>query len=154
MPDSRDYKTLLGFDFGLKQIGVACGQTLTNTSKGLSIIRATNGIPDWDQITLIHDQWKPDLLVVGLPLNMDDSESELSQLARKFARRLKERFKIDVIMMDERLTSREIKNSLREQSTHSKRKHKAIDTSKIDHLAAALILQNWLDSPNLGVEIS
>lgn len=153
MPDPISYRTLLGFDFGLKQIGVAYGQTLTNTSKALSIIKATDGVPDWQQVRLLHDEWKPNLLVVGLPLNMDDSESELSLRARKFARRLKERFRIDVIMVDERLTSREIKASLREQAINSSGKQKTIDPSKIDHLAAALIVQSWLDNPQMGDSI-
>ena len=153
MPDPNTHKTLLGFDFGLKQIGVACGQTLTNTSKALSISKATDGVPNWEQLDPLFNEWKPSILVVGLPLNMDGSESELSLLAGKFARRLKARFKTEVVMMDERLTSREIKASLREDADNSKSKRKAIDPTKIDHLAAALILQNWLDNPHLGQTI-
>ena len=153
MPNPVEHKALLAFDFGLKQIGVAYGQTLTKTSKALRIIKATDGIPDWNQVQQLHDEWKPNLLVVGLPLNMDDSESELSQLSRKFARRLKEQLKVEVIMMDERLTSREIKNSLIEEANLSRGRRKTIDASKIDHLAAALILQNWLDNPHLGQPI-
>jgi putative Holliday junction resolvase len=153
MPNPSTHKSILGFDFGLKQIGVAYGQTLTNTSKALSIIKATDGVPNWDQLSTLYNEWQPNLFVVGLPLNMDDSESELSLLARKFAQRLKERFKTEVIMMDERLTSREIKALLREDANNANGKRKVNDPTKIDHLAAALILQNWLDNPHLGQTI-
>ena len=150
MPDQADYKTLLGFDFGLKQIGVAYGQTLTGSSKALSIVKAQDGVPNWQHIESLIDEWRPDILIVGLPLNMDGSESDLSMLATKFARRLWARFNIDVLMVDERLTSREIKDSLKAQATEGKRSQKFIDSSKIDHLAAALIVQSWLDNPELG----
>jgi putative Holliday junction resolvase len=79
---------------------------------------------------------------------MDGSESELSRLARKFARRLQGRFNVDALMVDERLTSQDAKSSLRDSS--SNREGNKIDLTKIDHLAAALILQSWLDQPNLG----
>jgi putative Holliday junction resolvase len=77
MPKSTAPLSALAFDFGLKQIGVAYGQTLTNTAKGLSIIKAQEGIPQWASIGVLLDQWKPSLVLVGLPLNMDGSESEL-----------------------------------------------------------------------------
>jgi putative Holliday junction resolvase len=143
MPDGNRPKSLLGFDYGLKQIGVANGQTLTNSANGLTILKAVDGIPDWIEVEKLLNEWKPDLVVVGLPLNMDDSESELSSRARKFARRLQGRFAVEVEMVDERLTSREAKMLGREQGTQ--------DLTKIDHLAASLILQSWLDCPESGV---
>ena len=105
----RETKSLLGFDYGLKQIGVASGQTLTNSAEGIAILKAVDGIPDWSQVDKLLQEWRPDLVVVGLPLNMDDSESDLSSRARKFARRLYGRFGVEVEMVDERLTSREAK---------------------------------------------
>ncbi|MBT5071938.1 MAG: Holliday junction resolvase RuvX, partial [Porticoccaceae bacterium] len=99
------HKTLLAFDFGLKQIGVAYGQTLTKNANALSILKAQNGKPQWLEIDALITQWKPNLVLVGLPLNMDDTESELSARARKFARRLEGRFNVQVEMVDERLTS-------------------------------------------------
>ena len=142
MPDEKKPKSLLGFDYGLKQIGVANGQTLTCFASGLTILKAVDGIPDWVKVETLLNEWKPDLVVVGLPLNMDDSESELSTRARKFARRLQGRFAIEVEMVDERLTSREAKMLGREQGTQ--------DLTKIDHIAASLILQSWLDCPDIG----
>ncbi|MDG1306670.1 MAG: Holliday junction resolvase RuvX [Porticoccaceae bacterium] len=142
MPDEKKPKSLLGFDYGLKQIGVANGQTLTCSATGLTILKAVDGIPDWVKVETLLNEWKPDLVVVGLPLNMDDSESELSTRARKFARRLQGRFAVEVEMVDERLTSREAKILGREQGTQ--------DLTKIDHIAASLILQSWLDCPDIG----
>ena len=142
MADSSSPKSLLGFDYGLKQIGVASGQTLTNSAEGIAILKAVDGIPDWAQVEKLLQEWQPDLVVVGLPLNMDDSESDLSSRARKFARRLQGRFGVQVEMVDERLTSREAKMLSREQGTQ--------DLTKIDHIAASLILQSWLDCPEMG----
>ena len=142
MPEANQHKRLLGFDFGLKQIGVASGQTLTSSATGLTILKAVDGIPKWDQVEKPLKEWSPDLVVVGLPLNMDDSESDLSNRARKFARRLQGRFAVEVEMVDERLTSREAKSIGRDQRTQ--------DLTKIDHIAASLILQSWLDAPSIG----
>ena len=153
MPKSNHYQTLLAFDYGLKQIGVAQGQTLTSSANALSIVRAAKGVPNWGEIESLIQEWNPSLLLVGLPLNMDGSESDLSLRARKFARRLQGRFQRDVLMVDERLTSREVKSSLREGALQTGRRAKTTDLSKIDHLAAALILQSWLDNPQLGHRI-
>ena len=142
MAEVNKPKRLLGFDYGLKQIGVASGQTLTSSATGLTILKAVDGIPNWSQVEKLLTEWDPDLVVVGLPLNMDDSESELSGRARKFARRLQGRFAVEVEMVDERLTSREAKSMGREQGNQ--------DLTKIDHVAAALIFQSWLDSPSIG----
>lgn len=148
MPESKKHQTVIAFDYGLRQIGVAYGQTLTCSAEGISILKASDGVPNWDQTEALLQEWKPNLLLVGLPLNMDGSESELSRLARKFARRLQGRFNIEVLMVDERLTSQDAKSTLREAG--SERQSGRIDLTKIDHLAAALILQSWLDQPALG----
>lgn len=143
MHNLAEHQTILAFDYGLRQIGVATGQTLTGSAEGRCILKAQDGIPNWDQVSNLLDEWKPDLVLVGLPLNMDASESELSRLARKFARRLQGRFNANVLMVDERLTSQEAKTLFDDNQGR-------VDLTKIDHLAAALILQSWLDQPDLG----
>lgn len=148
MPDSNMPQTVIAFDYGLRQIGVAHGQTLTCSAEGISIIKASDGVPNWDQVEKLLQEWRPNLLLVGLPINMDGSESELSRLARKFARRLHGRFNLDVLMVDERLTSQDAKSSLRDASIEGESGR--VHLTKIDHLAAALILQSWLDQPELG----
>jgi putative Holliday junction resolvase len=142
------HQTIMAFDYGLRQMGVATGQTLTGSARGLCILKAHDGIPNWDEVSKLLDEWTPDLVLVGLPLNMDASESELSRLARKFARRLQGRFNANVLMVDERLTSQDAKAMIREENNQGSKGR--TDLTKIDHLAAALILQSWLDQPDLG----
>jgi putative Holliday junction resolvase len=123
----------------LRQIGVAVGNRVTGTSQPLTTLRARDGIPDWTEIAALLEEWQATQLLVGQPLNMDGSESELSRLAAKFGRRLEGRFQLPVAFMDERLSSFEAKEILREQG------HKG-DYRKqpADSLAAHLILQSWL----------
>ncbi len=143
MHNKSDIETVLAFDFGLKQIGIAFGQTITNQSTGIKIIKAKNGIPNWDEIKIIVEEWNPKTLIVGLPVNMDNSESEMSSLARTFAKNLKDRIHNSVKLMDERLSSREAKNKVKEFS-------KNFNTTKADHIAAAFILQSYLNDPKLA----
>ena len=142
MHDRTKTKKVLGFDFGKKQIGIATGQTVTHTSSALTIVNARNGIPDWVSLDKIIMDWEPDIFVVGLPLNMDLTESDLSHESRKFALSLQNRFGRKAEMMDERLTSREAKEQRRTLDGKL--------SNKVDDLAAALILQSWLENPSLG----
>jgi putative Holliday junction resolvase len=135
----KNNRTAMAFDFGLRQIGVATGNCLFQTTQALPIIRAKEGIPDWQAVQGLVDEWCPDVLVVGDPLNMDGSDSELSNLARKFARRLHGRLGLSVEMADERLTSFEAKQNSREQGHSGDFKRHPVDS-----LAAELILQTWL----------
>jgi putative Holliday junction resolvase len=154
MPNSGCYHTLLAFDFGLKKIGIAQGQTLTKLAQGLRITKAVHGKPNWREIGHIISEWKPDLLLVGLPLNMDGSESPLSQLSRKFAGNLHKQFNLEVLMVDERLSSQAVKSTLIEdRQSNTRKRGKVPDLTSIDHLAAALILQRWLDCPELGQDL-
>ncbi len=122
---------VMAFDFGLRKIGIAVGQPITATATPITVITATDGIPDWRVIEQLIDEWQPVLLVVGLPLNMDGSESTMSQLARKFARKLNGRFNIAFEMMDERLTSFEARPESKDASR------------PFDHLSAQLILESY-----------
>jgi putative Holliday junction resolvase len=76
-------RTALGFDFGAKNIGIAVGQDLTKTANPLTVIKAKDGKPQWEEIQDLIDQWKPDILIVGLPLNMDGTEQAMTQAAKK-----------------------------------------------------------------------
>lgn len=133
-------KTLLAFDYGTKNIGVASGQTITRSASSLAPLKAKDGIPDWNQVEKLLAEWKPDLVLVGLPLNMDDSESELSARARKFANRIHGRFGVKVELMDERLTSFEAKSEV--ISRGGSRDYK---NNPVDSIAARLILESWLE---------
>ncbi|MFX4227675.1 MAG: Holliday junction resolvase RuvX [Porticoccaceae bacterium] len=100
---------LLAFDFGLSQIGLATGNTRTDMASELTVVSAKNGKPNWDEIQEIVREWQPGLCLVGLPINMDGTESELSRHARKFARQIEGRFGLKTVMVDERLSSFEAK---------------------------------------------
>jgi putative Holliday junction resolvase len=134
---------LLGFDFGMKRIGVAVGQTVTKTARPLGVIRATLGVPQWDAIKKHIQDWRPDALVVGVPLNMDGSEQPLTQAARQFSDTLAARFHLPVFGIDERLTSVEAKDRIFNEGGY-----RALKNSQIDSIAAQLILQNWLTQTN------
>jgi putative holliday junction resolvase len=133
-------KTLLAFDYGTKNIGVAAGQTITSSANALPGLKAKDGIPDWNLIEKLINEWKPDLVLVGLPLNMDDTESELSARARKFGNRLHGRFGVKVDMVDERLSSFEAKGEV--MSRGGSRDYK---NNPIDSIAARLILESWFE---------
>ena len=133
-------RTLLGFDFGTKRIGVAVGQELTRTATALATLTSPDGGPDWQEITRLIEEWQPDALVVGLPLNLDGSESESSRLARRFGNRLAGRYNLPVFTADERLSSTEAEAILAEQGP--------VEKADIDKLAAQLILQSWLEANN------
>jgi putative Holliday junction resolvase len=123
--------TVLAFDFGLKHIGVATGQTITRTATALTTLAARDGKPDWVAVCELVTEWRPIRLIVGLPLNMDDSESEMSERARAFAARLGKETGLQVELADERLTSRAVADAEGDQA-HAE--------------AAALIAETWLNA--------
>ncbi len=133
-------KTLLGFDFGTGNIGVAVGQVITRTATALQPLRARDGIPDWEQIALLIDEWQPDAVVVGIPFNMDGSESEMSKRARKFGKRIHGRFNLPFFEADERLSSFEAKDWAGKLGHHGHYKSKPVDG-----MAAQIILESWLN---------
>ena len=132
-------RLLLGFDYGSKQIGVAVGQAVTGQARELCVLKAQNGVPDWTQIERLLKEWQPDALVVGLPLNMDGTPSEMSARAEKFARRLHGRFLLPVFTHDERLTTFEAKGQRLAQGQRGGYRERPVDA-----LAAALLLEGWL----------
>jgi len=129
---------VLGFDFGIKHIGVAVGQLITQSANPVTILSAQDGIPDWEEISKLINEWQVDTLIVGIPFNMDGTEMPITFAARKFANRLQNHFKLPVHLVDERLTTKEAKRQLHEHGT------KAIDLKHVDSYAAKLILESWL----------
>ncbi|MDL4912822.1 MAG: Holliday junction resolvase RuvX [Enterobacterales bacterium endosymbiont of Blomia tropicalis] len=133
--------TLLGFDFGTKSIGVAVGQQLTGSARPLAALKAQNGTPDWQQIEKLLKEWQPDFVVVGLPLNMDGTEQELTARARKFANRLHGRFGVRIELQDERLSTIEARAGLFERGGY-----RALNKGSVDSQSAAIILQDWFET--------
>ena len=136
------HRRAMAFDYGTRQIGVAVGQTLTGSAEPLTNLRARDGVPDWEQVAKLIREWEPNVLVVGLPLNMDGSASDMSERAALFARRLNGRFQLPVETVDERLSTFEAKQHLKDQG----RTPSSYRDDPVDSLAAALLLQTWLSS--------
>lgn len=138
-------RLLLGFDYGTKQIGVAVGQAITGQARELCVLKAQNGVPDWSQLEKLVKEWQPDAMVVGLPLNMDGTPSEMSERAARFARRLHGRFNLPVHTHDERLTTFEAKGHRLAQGQRDGYRQRPVDA-----LAAALLLEGWLTEHATG----
>ena len=135
-------RTIIGFDYGTKSIGVAIGQEITGTARPLKALKAKDGIPNWDEIKRILDEWKPDLLVVGYPTDLDGKDLEtITPRAKKFANRLHGRFGYSVEMHDERLSTKEARADLFAQGGY-----KALTKGNIDSQSAVVILESWFEN--------
>ncbi|MBY6209939.1 Holliday junction resolvase RuvX [Microbulbifer agarilyticus] len=131
--------TALAFDFGTSSIGLAYGQSLTGSARELDPLPAKDGRPDWNRVQSIVDEWKPKVLVVGLPLNMDGSESEFGARARKFGQRLHGRLGLPVEYADERLSTRAAKDEARDRGHRGNYADQPVDS-----IAARIFLEDWL----------
>jgi putative Holliday junction resolvase len=133
---------LLGFDVGSKLTGVAIGNLLTCSARGLDVLAMREGVPDWPHLDKLRSDWQPDTLVVGLPLTLDGGEQPATRNARRFARQLQQRYGLPVVLIDERHSSQEAAQrfaAARAAGT-KRRSHAAL----IDAEAAAVILERWL----------
>ena len=130
-------KILLGFDFGLKRIGVAVGQEITGSARPLITLKVKNRSIPWQQISQLIEKWSPDALVVGLPLNQDQSEHAITKAARRFGHQLNGRYNLPVYWVDERLTSYAAQQQLADRGVKS---------DNIDSVAAQLILESWMQT--------
>jgi len=133
--------TVLAFDFGERRIGVAVGEHLIHSANPLVTIDNESNEVRFAAITQLVNEWQPKLLVVGLPLSLDGSETEVTQLCKKFARRLNGRFNLPVALIDERYTSAEASQLLNESGIKG-RAQKAM----LDQVAAQTILRSYFDS--------
>ncbi|MCW8038352.1 MULTISPECIES: Holliday junction resolvase RuvX [Acinetobacter] len=142
MPDLNTPKMIMAFDFGTQKMGMAVGQSMIESANPLALFPMKDGIPNWDELLKIIQQYQPNLFLVGLPLNMDDTESELSARSRKFARRLRHQTNIETLMVDERLTTREARGELEHYQAQGRGKKLAADS-----IAAALFIESWYRNP-------
>lgn len=133
--------TVLAFDFGERRIGIAVGEHLINSANPLTTIDNESNEVRFAAITELINEWQPKLLVVGLPLSLDGSETDVTQLCKKFARRLNGRFNLPVILVDERYSSAEA-SQLLNQTGIKGRAQKAM----LDQVAAQTILRSYFDS--------
>jgi putative Holliday junction resolvase len=125
----------MGFDYGTRKIGVAIGQTVTGTASALETLLSVKNRPDWIRIDQLIKEWKPDALIVGLPLNLDDSSTDATEGALRFSRQLEGRYHLPVHLADERFTSAEARTRLGPREK---------EIERYDAVAAKLILETWL----------
>ena len=125
---------IIAFDYGEKKIGVAVGQTSTNTSSPLQIIFNKDNNTNWTSISSLLDEWKPDLILIGKPLNMDGSDSEIMKKVDKFYKQLKSIYDADIEFVDERLTTFEAREILKDEKQDN-----------VDAHAAKILIDNWFD---------
>ena len=125
---------IIAFDYGEKKIGVAVGQTSTNTSSPLQIIFNKDNKTNWISISSLLDEWKPDLILLGKPLNMDGSDSEIIKKVDKFYKELKSIYDADIEFVDERLTTFEAREILKDEKQDN-----------VDAHAAKILIDNWFD---------
>ncbi|MEO5560403.1 MAG: Holliday junction resolvase RuvX [Dokdonella sp.] len=132
----------LAFDFGTRLIGVAIGHRISASARALTTL--ANG--DWTKLDALVAEWRPEHLVVGLPLALDGSEQPMSRAAREFATMLTRRYAREVHLVDERYTSGEAARRFAAQRANGSAKRK--DAAAIDALAAQIILESWLVQPS------
>lgn len=138
-------RLVLGFDFGLKRIGIATGDTVTGTATPHTTVRCTARGPDWTAIERLLQEFKPTLLIVGAPRHADGAPAELAAAADRFAAELGRRAGIAVARCDEYASSIEASGQLRAaraQGVHRRR----LNRGDVDSAAAAIILQRWLQA--------
>ncbi len=133
--------TALAFDFGTRSIGLAFGQSLIGSARELPPLPAKDGKPEWDRVQKLIDEWRPQYLLVGLPLNMDGSESEFGARARKFGQRLHGRTGLPVEYVDERLSTRAAKEEAFDRGHRGN-----YAANPVDSIAARIFLEDWLRS--------
>jgi putative Holliday junction resolvase len=137
---------VLAFDFGTRRIGVAVGQTMTGSATAVGTLPARNGAPDWSAVDTCIAQWAPTRLLVGLPYNMDDSDTTTTATCRAFGEKLARRSGLTVDYVDERLTSNSAYDELRNERRSGTRARR-IRPEDIDANAARLILLTWMGTP-------
>ena len=135
-----EHRIVMAFDFGIKHIGIAIGQEITKTASTFYSIKALEGQPDWNELDDIIHEWKPDLIVVGDPYNMDGSRSKIQDMSDRFSDALYKRYQIQLEKTDERLSSREANERLQNLDIGTK------SSSNKHSISAQVILEDWFRS--------
>ncbi|MFI4891324.1 MAG: Holliday junction resolvase RuvX [Steroidobacterales bacterium] len=142
-PATRTAQLVMAFDYGLRRIGVACGDTLSATADPVAAVAAGPAGPQWSAIDMLMRDWQPAFAVVGLPYNVDGTESGMTGAARAFAGELGARYHLRVELTDERYSSLEAQERLR-QTRESGARRKRVAKADIDAAAACIILERWI----------
>ena len=144
--------TVLGFDVGAKRIGVAVGSAFGSGARALAVIDVHGNGPDWTAIDKLRAEWRPDGLVVGDPMTLDGGDQPIRKAARAFARELRSRLNVPVVMIDERNSSLEAAQRFADQRAEGRKRKR--DADALDAMAAAIILERWLAAPQDAVAVA
>ena len=150
-PAIRADGTVLGFDAGQRRIGVAVGSAFGAGARPVAVVDVHGGGPDWRQVERLVRDWRPDGLVVGDPMTLDGGDQPIRRFAQGFARELAARFRLPVVMVDERNSSQEAARRFAAERAEGRRKRR--DAELLDAVAAAVIVERWLSSPGDAVAI-
>jgi putative Holliday junction resolvase len=138
--------TVLGFDVGARRIGVAVGSAFGTGARALAVVDVHPSGPDWAALDKLRAEWRPDGLVVGDPMTLDGGDQPIRKRAHAFARELHLRYKLPVVLVDERSSSVEAAQRFAvDRSQGRKRKR---DAAALDAVAAAVIVERWLSAPH------
>lgn len=140
-PDISNISRVLGFDYGKKRIGIASGQTITHTATPQITLKQVSGNTDWSSIAEQIKQWCPQALIVGMPYHLDGNKNAMTQAVEEFCNGLRKRHKLPIFTIDERHSSTQAEEVLKQSikiGQHNK--------DEIDKMAAAVIVQRWLDT--------
>ncbi len=143
--------TVLGFDVGARRIGVAVGSAYGHGARALAVVDVHAHGPDWPAIDKLHAEWRPDGLVVGDPMTLDGGDQPIRKRAHDFARELHQRYRIPVVLVDERTSSIEAAQRFAADRADGRRKRR--DAAVLDAVAAAIIVERWLAAPDDAVPI-
>ena len=131
---------VMAFDYGLRNIGIAIGQNITKSASTFYSVKAKEGKPDWIKLDSIVEEWQPSLFIVGDPFNMDGTKSDFQKRISKFSSELNKRYDVRVHMMDERLTTKEAKERIKNEVNGIK------GSSNKHSISAQIILEDWFRS--------
>ena len=147
----RSDGTVLGFDVGARRIGVAVGSAFGHGARALAVIDVHGGGPDWGAIDRLHKEWRPDGLIVGDPMTLDGGDQPARVRALAFARQLRLRYKLPVVLVDERSSSIEAAHRFAADRAEGRKRRR--DAEALDAVAAAVIVERWLASPGDATDI-
>ena len=144
--------TVLGFDVGARRIGVAVGSAFGHGARALAVVDVHAHGPDWNEIDRLRREWRPDGFVVGDPMTLDGGDQPIRKFARAFAGELRSRYGSPVVMVDKRASS--IEAAQRGAGDRAAGRRRRRDAAALDAVAAAVIVERWLASPDDAVAVS
>ena len=144
--------TVLGFDVGARRIGVAVGSAFGHGARALAVVDVHHDAPDWAAIDRLRKEWRPDGLVVGDPMTLDGGDQPIRRRAHAFARELRQRYGLPVVLVDERSSSIEAAQRFAVDRAEGRRRRR--DAAALDAVAAAVIVERWLAAPGDAVEVT